>query len=79
MEEYQLSPEQIASLKALHRTLRDRKKADRVKAVVLLVTGYPVAQVAEILFLDETTVRNYYEKYVQGGEEGGAFSKRGGN
>ncbi len=70
MEEYQRSPEQIASLKALHRTLRDRKKADRVKAVVLLGTGYPVAQVAEILFLDETTVRNYYEKYVQGGEEG---------
>ena len=70
MEEYQLSPEQIASLKALHRTLRDRKKADRVKAAVLLGTGYPVAQVAEILFLDETTVRNYYEKYVQGGKEG---------
>ena len=70
MEKYQLSPEQIVSLKALHRTLRDRKKADRVKAVVLLGTGYPVAQVAEILFLDETTVRTYYEKYVQGGEEG---------
>lgn len=68
MDEYQLSAEQIASLKALHRTLRDRKKADRVKAIVLLGSGWTVAMVAQALLVDEKTVRLWLEKYRRGGE-----------
>ncbi|MDR1478119.1 MAG: hypothetical protein LBJ00_04180, partial [Planctomycetaceae bacterium] len=49
MENYKLSSRQIASLKALHRTLKDRKEADRVKVVVSLATGWSVSRVAEIL------------------------------
>jgi transposase len=56
-------------LKALHRTLKDRKEADRVKVVVSLATGWSVSRVAEILLLDENTVRSYFDKYVHGGEE----------
>ncbi|MDR1478403.1 MAG: hypothetical protein LBJ00_05620 [Planctomycetaceae bacterium] len=69
MENYQLSSQQIALLKVLHRTLRDRKQADRVKAVMSLGSGRSVSTVAEILVLDENTVRSYFDKYVQGGEE----------
>ncbi|MDR1479357.1 MAG: transposase [Planctomycetaceae bacterium] len=69
MENYQLSSRQIASLKALHRTLRDRKEADRVKAVVLLGSGWSVSTVAEAIMLDANTVRSYFDKYVHGGEE----------
>ena len=68
MEGFQLTTRHIASLKALHRTLRDRKKADRVKAVVLLGTHWSSAQVAEALLVDEKTVRLWHEKYVHGGE-----------
>jgi len=69
MEDFQLTTDQIFSLKALHRTLRDRKKADRVKAVVLLGTGWTSQQVAEALLVDEKTVRTWFEKYQLGGEE----------
>ena len=69
MEEYHLTDKQIASLKLLHRTLRDKRQADRVKAVVLLGTGWTPGHVAEVLFLDDKTVRSYFLKFVQGGED----------
>ena len=69
LEDFQLTTEQIASLKLLHRTLRDRKKADRVKAIVLLGSGWTVANVAEALLIDEKTVRLWLEKYRLGGED----------
>jgi transposase len=69
MDDFSLTSEQIAALRALHSLQRDRKKADRVKAVVLLGTGWSVADVAQALLVDETTVRHWYAKYQQGGSD----------
>jgi transposase len=68
MRDYRLTLSQISSLKYLHRTLRDRKLADRVKAVILLGRGWSVSEVAEVLLLDENSVRHYFERYFVGGE-----------
>jgi transposase len=70
MDEYQLTADQLASLKALHKTLREKRLADRVKAVALLGTGWTVVEVAEALFLDEKTVRSYFAHYTNAGEKG---------
>ena len=67
MDTFQLTATQVADLRALHKKQRDRMKADRVKAVVLLGTGWSVPEVARALLIDETTVRNWYDKYQQGG------------
>jgi transposase len=67
MKDYTLSKEQIAELEALHRSLRDKRQADRVKAVIALSKGWPAVQIAEILLFDEKTSRNYFERYQQGG------------
>jgi transposase len=69
MDDFHLTTGQIASLKALHRLQRDRKKAYRVNAIILLGTGWTVPQVAEVLLVDEKTVRIWHEKYVRGGED----------
>lgn len=69
MDNFQLTSKQITSLKALHRFQRDRKIADRVKAVVLLGSGWSVANVAEALLVDETTIRLWWEKYEHGGDQ----------
>jgi transposase len=69
MDDFQLTPEQLATLRALHKKQRDRKKAYRLNAIILLGTGWSVAQVAEVLLVDETTIRTWYEKYQQGGDE----------
>ena len=67
MDDFQLTAEQIASLRTLHRTLRDRRQADRVKAIVLLGSGWTVAMVAEALLVDEKTIRLWFEKYSSEG------------
>jgi transposase len=64
----QLTTRQIAALKALHRKQRDWRFADRVKAIVLLGSGWSTADVAQTLLIDEDTVRNRLEKYQHGGE-----------
>jgi len=67
MRDYNLSKEKIAELEKLHRSLRDKRQADRVKAVIALSKGWSPAQVAEILLFDEKTSRHYFERYQQGG------------
>ena len=62
-----MSNARIAELEKLHRGLRDKRQADRVKAVLALAQGWSPAQVAEILLFDEKTSRHYFERYQQGG------------
>ena len=69
MKDYRLSSKQIAELEKLHRSLRDKRQADRVKAVIALSKGWSAAQVAEILLFDEKTSRHYFERYQQGGHQ----------
>ncbi len=69
MKDYRLSKEQISELEKLHRSIRDKRQADRVKAVVALSKGWSAAQVAEILLFDEKTSRQYFERYQKGGIE----------
>ena len=67
MKDYELPKEKIIELEKLHRSLRDKRQADRVKTVVALSKGWSAAQVAEILLFDEKTSRHYFERYQQGG------------
>jgi len=67
MKDYTLSKEKIAELEELHRSLRDKRQADRIKAVIALSKGWSAVQVAEILLFDEKTSRHYFERYQKGG------------
>ena len=67
MKDYTLSKEKIVELEKFHRSLRDKRQADRVKAVIALSKGWSAAEVAEILLFDEKTSRHYFERYQQGG------------
>ena len=70
MLDFTLSSEQLDSLRAAHRSTRDKREADRIKAVVLLATGWSAEQVAEVLQVDPNTVRNHFKRYQQGGLSG---------
>ena len=69
VENFCLTPKQVATLKVLHKAQRDRRLADRIKSIVLLGTGWSVAEVAQALLVDESTVRLWYEKYQQEGTD----------
>ena len=51
MKDYSLSNERIAELEKLHRGLRDKRQADRLKAVVGLAKGWSAAQVGRFCSL----------------------------
>ena len=62
MRNYTLSKEKIVELEKFHRSLRDKRQADRVKAVIALSGGWSaaqVAQIAQILLFDEKTSRQF--------------------
>ncbi|GIX43154.1 MAG: hypothetical protein KatS3mg129_2887 [Leptospiraceae bacterium] len=65
-----LTEEQKDIIKKQHRAIKNKKIADRLKAILLLNDGYTYEQVAHILLLDETTIRNYIKRYREKGIEG---------
>jgi transposase len=69
MDDFRLTPGQIAKLKKEHRRQRDKRLAYRLHATILLGSGWSVAEVANALFIDETTVRNWLANYRDGGKD----------
>ena len=67
MVDYFLPADRLAELRAAHRSTRDKREADRIKAVLALATGWTAEEVAEILQVDANTVRNHFKSYRQGG------------
>jgi len=54
-------------LEKFHRSLRDKRQADRVKAVIALSKDWSAAQIEEILLFDEKTSRHHFERYQKSG------------
>jgi transposase len=70
MLDYTLSASQLLELRSAHRRTRDKREADRIKAVISLATGWTAEQVAEVLLIDQNTVRNHFRRYQEGGLKG---------
>lgn len=73
-----LSPSQRQTLRTAHKLEKNRRFADRIKAVLAVDAGEPVSLVAKILLVDETTVRRYIEAFAEEGLEGLANNKHPG-
>lgn len=61
--ELPLTNEDKNYLKNLHRSLKDKRKADRIKIVIMLDNGFSVSQIVESLMLDEDTVTKWKKKF----------------
>ncbi len=70
MNDYTLLPDELAQLRAKHRETRRKRDADRLKAVILLGSGWSAQQVAEALLIDPDSARNYFKRYQKGGVRG---------
>jgi len=65
-----LNKDQILVLKQAHRTIRDKKLADRIKAVLMLHWEFTPAQISQALMLDEATLRRYVRLFQNKGITG---------
>jgi transposase len=70
---------QRASLRSAHRLERDGKIRDRIKAVLMADRGKSISEIADILLVDEETVRRHLRDYLDrdstGGGSGGSKGK----
>lgn len=65
-----LSPDEIIVLQEAHHAARDKRKADRIKTVLLLNQGYPYSEIAQILLINDSTAREYFKEYKSLGLDG---------
>ena len=65
-----LSNTEETELKMLHKKCKERRMADRIKTLLSLNKGISYEQLSEILLLDDSTLRSYYELYVSQGIQG---------
>ena len=70
MQDYQLTPQELAELRVVHRRVRNVREAYRINAVILLGQGWRVMDVALALLIDPDTVRAYFKHYRAGGVTG---------
>jgi transposase len=70
MVDYSLPAKELAELRAAHRGTREKRVADRIKAVVLLASGWTAEDVADALLVDPNTVRNHFKRYREEGLAG---------
>lgn len=69
MTKLTLSSQQIAELKIAHKTAKTKRDADRIKTILLLDKGWSPVQIANVLLLDDETIRNYIKLYESDGME----------
>lgn len=67
------------ALKAQHRQEKNRRVADRIKAVLLSDKGWTYRQIAEALLIDEQTIGHHVDEYLEDKKitlsSGGSMSK----
>jgi transposase len=57
-------------LEEFHRASKDKKTADKIKAILLMSQGFTYAQIEKILLLDERTLNRYKNTYLTQGIDG---------
>lgn len=65
-----LTDNQVLQLKLAHKQTRDKRLADRIKAILMLHNGFTYEQIKQALLLDEVTVRRYRKQFQEQGLEG---------
>jgi len=65
-----LTDQQVAELKLAHKQTKEKRLADRIKAILYTHFGLSYAEIAKLLLFDEVTVRRYFKQYQEKGIDG---------
>lgn len=65
-----LNDTQVTELKLAHKQTRDKRLADRIKAVLYLHYGFSYDEIAKLLLFDDVTIRRYAKQYKEKGIDG---------
>jgi transposase len=70
MEKIELTLEDKINLKNLHKSTKDGRNRDKIKAIILFANGYSKNEIKRILLIDKKTINYYIKKYIKSGIEG---------
>jgi len=70
MNNFHISEEEKKELIKIHKTVKEKRLADKIKAILLLGDGYSFKSCEEIIHLDDRTLRRYKSIYIEKGIEG---------
>jgi transposase len=59
-----IPPQDVVELKLIHKSLRDKRKADRIKLILYLNMGFSQIEVADMLLLDEDTITRWKQCFL---------------
>lgn len=65
-----LNEDELFVLKRAHKAIKDKKTADRIKAIVMIHNGFSYEQITMVLMLDESTVTRYLRRFKESGIAG---------
>lgn len=65
-----LTDSQVAELKQAHKQVREKRLADRIKAILYLNYGLSYTDIAKLLLFDEVTIRRYVKSFKENGLNG---------
>jgi len=60
----ELTHDQVALYSKLHKAQKEKVKADRIKTILLLNSGFSNKEISEILLIDEDTVTNFKNRFL---------------
>ncbi|MBF0218340.1 MAG: IS630 family transposase [Gammaproteobacteria bacterium] len=79
MNNLELNMTEKSALEQQHKTCRDGKERDRIKALLLRSEGWQLAQIAQALRLHESTIARHIDDFIDhkkcSNSSGGSFSK----
>jgi len=67
MKGFKLSKAELSALRQAHKSEHYKRSAYKINVVILLGSGWTLAEVKDALLLDEETLRSYVKKYQEGG------------
>jgi transposase len=62
-----LSEGQREEYRRRHKKCRDKREADRIKCILMLDKGYDYETIAQVLMMDDYTLRRWYADYIEKG------------
>ena len=65
MREIELTEIERIEYKRQHKICKDKKQADRIKAILLLDKNFTLKQVSDILLIDENTIINWKDRFFE--------------
>ncbi len=58
-----LTSEEKYELRRMHRSIKNRRDADKIKAVLMFADGYTLSEIAKVLLIDNDTVQTWINAY----------------